>query len=474
MGTTASVLETVLTVEPGSSVSTTMRVRNTGDVVDEFTFQPLGDAARWINVTPSTVRLFPGTDDTVTVSIAPPRQADSTPGITHWAVRAVPLEDPEGSAVVEGTVDVGMFADVAVEMQPEIAHSRTRGRFELAVDNRGNIATPVRITGTDAEQALEFEIAPPIVDCEPGTARFTKIKVRPAKRIWKGTPKTHAFELLAEPQLVFLDDVVTVPDSPASLPAPDGDATVAAPAPVALATRPLPVAPPMTLTGTFVQTPILPKWFWKAVLALLALIIVLWVLWQTLFKPTIESAAREVAVDEVAEVQDDLAAIDEKVDDAAAAGAAESQQTDDEIAALEDAGAGGGAGSGALDNVFNETTTPANFRLSVIADPGAVGTTPSTVLPAETTFALTDVILQNPRGDIGIISIQLGGVPIIESTLGSFRDLDFHFVAPYVSTSSTPLSVVVECDAVQIPADGGCSPAVSFSGFQTTTTPADG
>jgi hypothetical protein len=359
-------------------------------------------------------------------------------------------------------------------MQPEIGHGRTKGRFELAVDNRGNIAMPVRVTGTDAEQALEFDIAPAVVDCEPGTARFAKVKVKPAKRIWKGAPKTHAFELLAEPQLVFLDETMVAPDSPAELPAPDGDAPAAGPAPTALATRALPVAPPMTLTGTYVQTPILPKWFWKAVLAVLALLLLLWILWQTLFKPTIESAAREIAVEEVAEVEEELAAVNDKVDDAAVADAVESAQTDDEIAALEETVTGDGAGAGALDNVFNETTAPANFRLAVSAAPGAVGTTPAAGLAAETTFALTDVILQNPRGDLGIISIQLGGVPIIESTLGSFRDLDFHFVAPYVSDSSTPLSVVVECDAVQIPADGGCSPAVSFSGFETTTTPAGG
>lgn len=473
MGTTVSLLDSDLAVEPGSSVSTTLRIRNTGDVVDQFTFQPLGDAARWITVEPSTVRLFPNTDESVTVSIAPPRDPASTPGRADWAVRAVPQEDPEGSAVAEGTVDVAAFADVGVEMQPEIGHGRTRGRFELAVDNRGNLPVPVRITGTDAEQSLDFDISPPIVDCEPGTARFSKIKVRPTKRIWKGAPKTHAFELLAEPQLAHLD----APPAPAPVadpPSPDGGSpgTTAVMAPPAA--PPTPVAPPMTISGTYVQVPILPKWFWKAVLLVLALILLLFVLWQTLFKPTIESAAREVAVEEVEDVEEEVAALDEKVDDAAVAEAVEAEQTDAEIAAIEETVSGEGAGSGALDNVFNETTSPSNFRLAVSAAPGAVATTPAAALPADTTFAVTDVILQNPRGDIGIISIQLGGVPIIESSLGSFRDLDFHFVAPYVSDSATPLSVVVECDAVQIPADGGCSPAVSFSGYETTKIPVGG
>ncbi len=197
-------------------------------------------------------------------------------------------------------------------------------------------------------------------------------------------------------------------------------------------------------------------------------------LWQTLFKPTVESAAREVAVEEVEDVAEDVAAVDEKVDEAAVADQVEAEQTEEEIAALEETAGASGEGSGALSNVFNESTSPANFRLSVDVAAGAAGNAAAPTLSADTTFALTDVILQNPRGDLGILSIQLGGVPIIESTLANFRDLDFHFVAPYVADSSTPLSIVVECDAVQIPADGGCSPAVSFSGFQTVSTPVGG
>ncbi len=474
MGTTVSLSDADLAVDPGSSITTTMRVRNTGEVVDQITFQPLGDAARWIRVEPPSVRLFPNTDEVVTVSITPPREPSSPPGATDWAVRAQPQEDPQGSAVAEGTVNVGMFADVGAEMQPEIGHGRLRGRYELAIDNRGNVPVPIRATGTDAEQSLEIDINPPIIDCEPGSARFATIKVKPAKRIWKGQPKTYAFEILAEPQILAPE--APPPTAPGELPSPTtggGTALLEAPAPPA--TPSLPAVAPITLTGTYVQVPILPSWFWKAVIAVVALAVLLFVLWQTLFKSTIESAARETALEETEAIEADVAAIDEKVDEAAVADAAQKQQTAEDIATLEEQNAGAETSGGALGNVFNETTEPANFRLSVSAAPGASATTLASTLPAGTTFALTDVILQNPRGDNGIISVQLGGVPIIESSLGNFRDLDFHFVAPYVSDGSSPLSVVVECDLVQIPADGGCSPAVSFSGFETVSTaPAGG
>jgi hypothetical protein len=231
------------------------------------------------------------------------------------------------------------------------------------------------MSGTNAEQALDFDIQPALVDCEPGTARFTKVRVRPAKRLWRGTAKTHAFELLAEPQIVqleppFLEPPVSPPEAELDALVGGGGTAVA----LAIAAPATAVAAPMTLTGTYVQIPIIPKWLWKAVLLLVALLIGLWVLWQTLFKPTIESAAREVAVEEVEDVAEEVTAVDEKVDDAAVADQVEAEQTDDEIAALEETAGASGDGAGALSNVFNESTAPANFRLSVDV---AAGTDPA-------------------------------------------------------------------------------------------------
>lgn len=159
MATTVSLQQTTFSVDPGSSVSTEMRIRNNGSVVDQFSFQPLGDAAPWITVTPPMVRLFPDTDAVVTITIAPPRNSSSRAGIATWAVKAVPQEDPAGATVTEGTVDVGAFVEIGAELQPVTGRGRLTGRFDLAIDNRGNVMVPVHVNGTDSEQALGFEIS---------------------------------------------------------------------------------------------------------------------------------------------------------------------------------------------------------------------------------------------------------------------------------------------------------------------------
>jgi hypothetical protein len=190
-----------------------------------------------------------------------------------------------------------------------------------------------------------------------------------------------------------------------------------------------------------------------------------------------------VAVEEVAPVSSAVAAIAPEVSEAAtqaseAAGAAEEAAgaAEEAAGAAEEAAAGGGGdgggggGGGALGNVFNETTEPTHFRLTVDTGVGATNSAAGAPNGANQTFALTDLILQNPSGDIGRIRVLIAGTPILESALENFRDLDFHFVAPYVVNAGESISIEVDCAADQIVPGDPCSDAVSFAGFTTTVT----
>jgi hypothetical protein len=499
MATSVSVQAPGLVVEPGQSVSTELRVRNTGDVVDQFAFQPLGEAADWLTVDPPVVRLFPDTDATVTVKIAPPREPSSKPGVATWAVKAIPQEDPAGAAVGEGTVDVGEFVEVSAELQPVNGRGRLTGKFDIAVDNRGNVPVPVRLLGTDAEQVLGFDFSPLALETAPGSAHFSKLSITPPTRIWRGTPKTHPFQLVVEPQ-VRASGVTGNSDSPLPVaPAPEDvldDARSAVG--VAVAAPPVvqpPAAPPIVLTGNFVQEAIVPKWLWKALLAILALLIALWIVWKTLLKPEVESAARAVASEEVAEVAEEVetlstevaqaeqqAAAAEETADAAADEAAAAQETADEAAAA--AAGGGGAppttapgGGGSATTVPGSDTggpaigadaVPTSFRLVVAADAGTNGSSVATPNPEGTTTAITDLILQNPSGDIGFIRVVVNGQVIHEAALESFATYDYHSVAPFIVPPGQSAAVEISCAPDQIVASDPCNAAVTFAGYNTT------
>ncbi len=99
-------------VAPGSIGVCSVRVRNVGTVVDQFTVTILGPAAAWTTVAPPMLSLFPGTEGIVQLQFAPPRTPGVGRGPLAFGVRVEAHEDPEGTVVEEGAVDLQPFRDV--------------------------------------------------------------------------------------------------------------------------------------------------------------------------------------------------------------------------------------------------------------------------------------------------------------------------------------------------------------------------
>ncbi|MHC3475725.1 hydrolase, partial [Streptomyces sp. 7R007] len=100
------------TVDAGGSTTVRLRLRNTGDVVDEYRFEPVGPVAPWTTVEPQTLRLYPGTTGTVELRFAPPRTPDAVAGPNPYAVRITPTEHPEATTVPEGNLTITPFTEV--------------------------------------------------------------------------------------------------------------------------------------------------------------------------------------------------------------------------------------------------------------------------------------------------------------------------------------------------------------------------
>lgn len=461
MGSSASLDRPELAVEPGQQVSAQLRVRNNGSVVDQFTFEGLGAGAAWIDTEPEVLSLFPGAEGAVTVHFRPPRSPNTAPGPTPFGVKVISAEDPTGSAVEEGVITVGRFADRSVELYPLTARGRRRGRFEVAVDNRGNAPIEVEFSGADPENACRYEFAQQALIVEPGTAHFTKFDVIPHERFWKGPPKTHQFQVLVSERA-----------RAAELPAPQ--MAGAAGAPPAAAPPVAAAAVPEAVNGTLLQEAMLPPWLIKAVLAILALILLLWILWITLFKPTVQSAAKDAVAAPLASLNDKVDALTPTTTGGGGGGGGAPTTT------VAGGGGGGGgattttvAGGGAPTDTTTTTTSafatqfgnPTDFQLgfgSVVAPPGSQDF-PHAIT---TTFALTDIILQNPNGDTGSVQIKRDGNTLMQSALENFRDLDLHFVAPYMFNPGSNLTMTVTCTTPGPPNPAGCAVSGSFGGFQ--------
>jgi len=73
MGVITSLTTADLTVEAGARAVATIRVRNTGSIVDRFDIDVVGVTASWATVDPASLSLFPGAEGTATITFAPAR-----------------------------------------------------------------------------------------------------------------------------------------------------------------------------------------------------------------------------------------------------------------------------------------------------------------------------------------------------------------------------------------------------------------
>ncbi|MGA7989608.1 MAG: hypothetical protein WCB51_14560 [Candidatus Dormiibacterota bacterium] len=396
--TARSVLTTpALSVEPGSEAIAHLTIRNTGAVVDHFHIQVLGDAARWATVTPDTLPLFPDAEGQVSISFRPARASAARAGTTPFGVKVTSEVDPSDTSVEEGTLQIGAFTELTGEIVPLISHGSRTGKHQLACDNRGNTPLTLGFGGVDQEEALRFAFNPTTVIAEPGTATIVTVRAHPKKRFLTGSAKTHRFQTIIQPR----------------------------------------EAPPVSVDGSMVQTPILPTWLPKAVAAVIALAVVAVVLWLTVLNPAIKSTATTAANNALS------------------------------AAGITPGGGGGGGRGGSSPTPSSTTVTPppggsgggpASGRLSVRAGTGNSSGCPANnagqlTVPAGNTFSLTDLVFQNPNGDTGVLTLSRGcGSVLFQEQLSNFRDLDFHFVNPITFTSGQNMILQVQCTSPGPPA----------------------
>ena len=422
MGASVTLVTPAGAVEPGSTVSIAIKVRNTGTVVDEFALDVLGDAAGWATVAPPSLNLFPGAEGDATATFSPPRAASTPSGQVPFGLRARSREDPAGSAVEEGSVTVGAFSEPHAELVPRTSRGSRSASHDLAVDNRGNARLSAEVEATDADRQLKFDVNPPSVVVEPGMAGFTKVKVSPAKRFWRGQPKTRPFQLFVTPEGGL----------------------------------------PITLDGTMLQESVLPPWFMKAVLAVIGLLVLAILAWFFLLKPSIQSAASDAVASPLESLKADLNDVLESnglgtmgPDEGASGGPAEPTTPPPSTPA-----SSGPTPSGA-------TPTPAPTDGSGVVIPGlgepidgSLSQGQQSVTFKKVAF-LTDFVFSNPNGQEGAVVVLRNDVPLMRLRLENFRDYDLHFVTPIVIGPTDTLNLALACEITT----QACDPAVLYSGY---------
>jgi hypothetical protein len=449
MGAAAFLETKSVAVDPGMEAVASIRVRNTGTVVDQFTLSILGDPQAWSTVEPLTLSLFPGAEETARITFRPPRSAEVPAGEMPFGIRIDSKEDPAGDVVEEGVLNIGVFTDTYAELAPRTSRGSRKATHDLAVDNRGNIRLNAQITANDPDKALDFDLQPPSVVADPGTAAISKVAVKPRKRFWRGPPKTHPFRV----------EVLS------------------------------PGAAAVGVDGTMLQEAMLPPNALRALIAALAILVIAVLAYFFLLKPSIESIARQELIAAGATVdpsgQPVLPGSQRKPP--AGAPTPAGPATPVGPATPTPAGPAGGStppggsptpsgGTGTSVSPGGETGSPGAPTPSPTAPnlapaqrDGRLLAGSEEVVPAGVTLYITDLIFSNPS-DTFTGRMILGRRDhntdpateqiLLELQLQNFRDLDFHWVTPL--TFGPNFAMFVSCPDL----DGCAGAAVSWSGYQ--------
>jgi hypothetical protein len=465
MGAEATLRPGRLPVAPGGEVQTEISVKNSGTVVDSFTFSVLGDAAHWAVCEPEAISLFPGQNGTAQIFVRPPLGSDVPHGPVPFGVRVASTEDPPGSVVEEGVLDISPLPIVAADMSPRTGRARgmRASRHRVAVDNQGNAPAVIELVGFDEADTVDVQVRPAELEVPPGSAAFAQVRVRARRRFWRGPGVTHRFQVIAHPV--------------------GGDA-------------------PVRSDGTLLQEAVLPSWLPKAIALTAAAAVAAVALWFGVLRPAVRDAATSAGT---AAAQKTVRLAMQGTTGGAAAqsgtagsGSAAAGSTPSPKASAGKTPSpkaspgstkpgstnGGGTKAGGTNaggtkaggtNAGGTNAGGAPVAAGAPAAPGS-GTTqagPAPVpfaqtldssnltmtAPAKHSMALTDLVMQNPAGDQGTLTLSRGGTVLFSQQLADFREYDLHFITAIMLTAGQKFQLSLNCTN-----PGACTPAVLITG----------
>jgi hypothetical protein len=393
-----------ISMRPGDSTSLSLAVENVGDKTETYTIIPAGLTAAWTTVTRPNITLFAGSRDLVEVVVRPPAIHSTTAGPTALSVRVIPQGAPDDAVVAETIATVQPFDDRRITTLQPVQRGRRRATYEFMVENQGNNLASCRLHLVDASNRVDGSFDPPAVGVAPGSASLVRLHLR-AHGLLRSTERQLDFEIEA-----------TEPDhTPAA-----GRATLIQSATISSGAA------------------------WKALAVVVALGAVA-LAWLGVVRPELRDAAER--------------AVDDRIEELGAAPEATTPGVDDTVPPDEPEELPPSAIAAAT------TGEPVSYRIAV--DVGITQERSESIsVPPDSQFLLTDIVLQNPNGDLGTAQLLRNGDILYEWDLGSMNSANEFQprVSPLPFEPGDNVVLAVACDVAGQAAGTGCEIAALIGG----------
>jgi hypothetical protein len=367
---------------------------------------PLGICAGWALIDPPTLTLFPGEEQTLKVTLRPPRSPSVAAGDSVLALRIVPHGQPDDAATVETSLTVLSFAQRNLSVLQPVQRSRRTATYDIVLENRGNAQASCRLQLTDAAGHLAGRFDPPSIGVDPGQNATSQVRVKAKRLRWTGGTQTLPFTIEA---------------------AQDGFA-------------------PADTTATLLQPTIMSRRTIGGLAMIMAALIGVGAAWNWVVRPAIDDAA----ADAVGQLVIDTVAPTDTID--IADDPDDSVPPDDSTPVT------------TPDVDASDEGTPINFRMAVTSPLGS--TASEEFVPRRNQqVEITDIVLQNTNEDSGTLTISNDGETLLVFQLIDLLSYEpIELQTPIVVSPGTPLTVTISCTNSGDATTGVCNPAVFFSG----------
>lgn len=402
MPLSAELSATDVTVAPGDELLVHLTVRNLGDNAETVAIVVTGMCQGWTHVEPPSASLFPGEEQRVEVHLRPPRSPAVSSGANALALRVVPHGSPDDALTVEGVVHVLAFSDRRVTVLQPVLRGKRSAEYDVVVENLGNTMASCRLQLSDPARKLAGRFEPPSIGVEPGRNSATTVRVRARGRRWRGSTGSYPFEVTA---------------------VQEGH-------------------PSASASATFLQSTMISATWWRPVAAAAAVLALLAAAWFGLVRPEIERAAEQ---------------------------ATETLPPPETVPIITAPGVTAPTTAPPPDATDTPPdTAPAGelfaFRLPVQVPVGSTATQDFDAPPG-TRLEITDIVLQNPNGDLGQARLLRNDDVLLSWRLDNIIGDDVkQYVSPYELRTGDRLSFEVTCAGAGDPTVASCTPSVSVTG----------
>jgi eukaryotic-like serine/threonine-protein kinase len=182
-----------LQVDPGRSVNVTLIMLNQGSLVDHFRISIRGLPGAWTPSLPPPVQLMPGSQQSVILTIQPPRSPQTRAGDYNFAVRVVSQDAPGESVETSLSLKVGAFDGFSSEFHPQRLLDGKAAR--ATIRNQGNRKATYRLSMRDRGEEVSFRPPQAVLEVEEGKSGFVEFSAAPRRKRWFGREQVYPFTL---------------------------------------------------------------------------------------------------------------------------------------------------------------------------------------------------------------------------------------------------------------------------------------